>query len=332
MSCSADMEDEMEEVNISSEKDEMEEVEQVESCSLNNWQQVPMIWEWEKRDNLNSQLVLSTFQIALAIKSDEFVGIRRQLVKWLTKIGNEMQWNKKQWFTLHDPLQMLKVFETQLNVLEQKIDREESGKIVVKKKPLADALVQFIFSETTNYELYGEIIKKCKQYHAEDSDAEMDTATLRKLADNPLRHVTELILLCEKNKLAELFNYLAGKILQNGDAIRDKYKKDVPMNRNVPIKPETLSRLDVLRDVPVWCVFNSVAIELDDEYKTMLNELRTARLEALLADAPDPLSIMYPNIYMYANFEDMYAKSGLTWYSRNLNGATEIDALVQKLA
>ena len=174
----------MEEVNISSEKDEMEEVEQVESCSLNQRQRVSMVWEWEKLDNSNSKLVVDTFKIALAIKSDEFVGIRRQLVKWLTEIGNKMQWNKKKWFTLHDPLQMLEVFETQLNVLQQQIDREESGKIVVKKKPLADALVQFIFYETTNYKRYGEIIEKCKQYHAED---------LRKLGDNPLRQVTELI-------------------------------------------------------------------------------------------------------------------------------------------
>ena len=61
---------------------------------------------------------------------------------------------------------------------------------------------------TTNHELYGKIIEKCQQYHA-----------LPKLASNPLRPVTELILLCEENMLGKLFDYLAGKILQHGDAV-----------------------------------------------------------------------------------------------------------------
>ena len=338
MSCSAEMGDEMEEVQIFSEADKMDEASEVESCSSNNRQRVPRVWEWEKRDNVNSQLVVSTFRIALAIKSDEFVSIRRLLVEWLTEIGKKKQWNKKKWFTLDDPLQMLKMFETQLDVWQHQIDREESGKIVVQNKPHADALVQYIFSNTTNHELYGKIIEKCQQYHAEDSDAEIETATLHKLAKNPLRDVTELILLCEENMLGNLFDYLAGKILQHGDA----YKKDVRMKENVPIKPKILSRYHVLRDVAAYCVFASIVIELDPEYEIMLNELRTARLAAgvkpnsktlpaRLADEPDPLPIMYPNIYRYANSDDMYARSDLSWYAKNVNGETEISALVKKL-
>lgn len=341
----------MEEVNISSEKDEMEEVEQVESCRSNKRQRdemevqifseadkmdearVPRVLEWGKQDNWNSQLVVSTFQIALANKSDKFVSIRRLLVEWLTEIGEKKQWNKKKWFTLDNPLQMLEMFEKQLDVWQYRIDREESGKIVVKNMPHANALVQYIFSNTTNHELYGKIIEKCQQYHAEDS-------ALPKLASNPLRPVTELILLCEENMLGKLFDYLAGKILQHGDAIGNEYKKDVPMKENVPIKPKPpliLSRYCLLQDVVAWCVFSSVAIELDPEYETMLNELRTTRLkpggelEALLADEPDPLPMMYPKIYLYANADEMYANGDLFWYAKNENGKNEVAALVKKL-
>ena len=122
------------------------------------------------------------------------------------------------------------------------------------------------------------------------------------------------------DKLAEVFDYLAGKILHTEPALSSRYKKDVPMeplNENVPIKPALLNRFHVLRDTVAWCVFASVVIELDPEYETMLNELRTARLTAgvkpnrktlpaLLADEPDPLPLLYPKIYMFANADEMY--------------------------
>ena len=88
------------------------------------------------------------------------------------------------------------------------------------------------------------------------------------------------------------------------------------------VKRSKIGRVEVLRNVAAFCIYNNVDVELGPEYETLLNELRTVRLkpgvagnntnlEALLADFPDPLPIVNPNIYKkeftpHYTFEDYW--------------------------
>lgn len=319
---------------------------------------------WKSRDNEETKYVMQALQIALKIHSIEFDEYHRVIQIWLQEVYEE--YNEEEWCTLDAPLEMLDSFDTELDWYQQKLNSNRGCKLGLKHLPPADALRQFILhSSDETYDMFEEIIEKSKKHIgeyevaeyevAEDQVAHFDGDTRRKLKDSPhvwTRQVTELILLCPVNKRVELYEYLCGEIMRDVAAIRHweeqkddmvrRRKNDVEFSMKFCFQNGAPNVVTLLKDVPVWCLINHVSINLDSKHKSMLNELRTARLksglepnienlEALLANFPDPLQILYPKIFFYADRNLAPDHTDFDLFGKNVNGADKIHGLMQQL-